>query len=149
MTSRTQSATPLSAQVRSFLEPARFASIATLDADGTPRQSVIWYLLEGDTLVVNSKVGRRWPANLRRDPRLAMSVVDSTDGYRWIGLVGVVEAVIDGREAALADIAAMARRYYPLDPAHAEEMIERTFRPQHRISFRIRILDVHDHLEDD
>jgi PPOX class probable F420-dependent enzyme len=139
----------LSPPVRAFLEAPRFASIATLDPDGTPRQSVVWYLLEGDTLVVNSKVGRRWPANLRRDPRLALSVVDSADGYSWIGLVGVVEAVIDGGEAALADISAMARRYYPHDPAHAEEMIERTFRPQHRISFRIRIVDVHDHLEDD
>lgn len=134
--------------VRAFLEAPRFASIATLDPDGTPRQSVVWYLLEGDTLVVNSKVGRRWPANLVRDPRIAVSVVDAADGYSWIGMTGSVE-VIDDPEQALADISAMARRYYPHDPDHAEAMIERTFRPQPRISFRIRLHDVHDHLEDD
>src|SRR5829696_9188170 len=73
-------------RVRAFLEPPRFASLATLDADGTPRQTVVWYLLDGDDLVVNSLVGRRWPANLLRDARVALSVVDQANGYRWIGL---------------------------------------------------------------
>ncbi len=139
---------PLSPAVRAFLDRPRFASLATLDPDGGPRQSVVWYLLERDSLVVNSKVGRRWPANLLRDPRVAVSVVDAADGYSWIGLTGTVE-VIDDPVQALADISAMAHRYYRHDPDHAEEMIERTFRPQRRISFRIRIDDVHDHLEDD
>jgi PPOX class probable F420-dependent enzyme len=135
--------------IRAFLEPPRFASIATLDPDGTPRQAVVWYLLEGDELVINSKVGRRWPANLQRDPRVALSVVDQADGYSWVGLVGHVAQVIDEPEAALADISAMARRYYPHDPGHAEDLIERTFRPNRRISFLIVIDEIHDHLEDD
>jgi PPOX class probable F420-dependent enzyme len=144
-----RSSSALSPRVRAFLEPPRFASLATLDADGTPRQSVVWYLLDGDALIVNSKIGRRWPANLRRDPRVAVSVVDPADGYSWLGISGRVEAVEEDPERALADIAAMARRYHPDDPAKAERMIERTFRPQRRISFRIAIHDVHDHLEDD
>ncbi len=148
MTTDSRQETAVSPAVRAFLEAPRFASIATLDPDGTPRQSVVWYLLEGDTLVINSKVGRRWPSNLLRDPRIAISVVDQADGYVWIGLTGSVE-VIDDRERALADISAMARRYYPHDPEHAEAMIERTFRPQPRISFRVRVHEVHDHLEDD
>jgi PPOX class probable F420-dependent enzyme len=142
------SASPaLAAAVRAFLEPPRFASLATLDPDGTPRQSVVWYLLDGDHLVVNSKIGRRWPANLVRDPRVAISVVDQADGYSWVGLSGRVVEVEEDRDRALADIAAMARRYH--DAAKAERMIERTFRPQRRISFRIAIHEVHDHLEDD
>lgn len=142
-------ATDLSPRVRAFLEAPRFASIATLDPDGMPRQSVVWYLLEGDSLVINSKVGRRWPANLVRDPRIAASVIDPDDGYSWIGLTGAVVEVVDDPAQALADISAMARRYYPHDPAHAEDLIARTFRPQRRISFRIAIDGVHDHLEDD
>jgi PPOX class probable F420-dependent enzyme len=136
----------LTPRVRAFLEAPRFASIATIDPDGMPRQSVVWYLLEGDTLVINSKVGRRWPANLQRDPRIAVSVVDEEDGYNWIGLTGAVE-VVDDQEQAQADIAAMARRYYPDDPAHAEDLIERSFRPARRISFRIAIRDLHARLE--
>jgi PPOX class probable F420-dependent enzyme len=145
MTTRT--ATPVLAdRVRAFLEAPRFASIATLDDDGSPRQGVVWYLLEGDTLVVNSKVGRRWPANLLRDRRVAVSVIDTDDGYRWIGLTGRVD-VVDDPEQAQADIAAMARRYYPNDPAQAERLIERRFRSQRRISFRIHVDEVHDHLD--
>lgn len=134
--------------VRRFLEPPRFASIATLDPDGTPRPSVVWYLLEGDTIVINSRVGRRWPTNLVRDPRLGLSVIDVEDGYRWVGIVGRVE-VVDDPDQALADISAMARRYHADDPARADRMIERTFRPQRRISFRLRLEAVHDHLEDE
>jgi PPOX class probable F420-dependent enzyme len=132
--------------LRAFLEEPRFASIATIDPDGAPRQSVVWYLLEGDTLVINSRVGRRWPTNLLRDPRIAVSIVDPEDGYRWLGLTGRVE-VMDDPDAAFADISAMARRYHADDPAHADDMIERTFRPQRRISFRIRPEEVHDHLD--
>jgi PPOX class probable F420-dependent enzyme len=145
MTSPTAT-TLLTPNVRAFLDAARFASLATLDADGQPRQSVVWYLLDGDELVVNSKVGRRWPANLVRDPRVAISIVDVEDGYRWLGLTGHVE-VVDDPERALADIAAMARLYHADDPRHAEDMIERTFRRQRRISFRIHLDEVHDHLD--
>ena len=143
MTTRTSTLAP---RVRAFLEPPRFASIATLDEDGRPRQGVVWYLLEGDTLVINSKVGRRWPANLVRDPRIAVSVIDAEDGYRWVGATGTVE-VVDDPEQAQADIAAMARRYHHANPGKAERMIERTFRPQRRISFRIHLDEVHDHLD--
>jgi PPOX class probable F420-dependent enzyme len=138
--------TTLSAHVRAFLDAPRFASIATVDEDGGPRQGVVWYLLEGDTLVINSRVGRRWPSNLVRDQRIAVSVIDTADGYRWLGLTGRVE-VVDDPEQAQADIAAMARRYHHADPARAERMIERTFRPQRRISFRIHLEEIHDHLD--
>lgn len=138
--------TLLSEAVRAFLEAPRFASISTVDPDGQPRQSVVWYLLEDDTLVINSRVGRRWPTNLLRDNRIALSVIDVEDGYRWLGLIGHVE-VIDDADQGLADISAMARRYYPHDPRHAKSLIERTFRPQRRISFRIHVDEVQDHLE--
>ena len=62
--------------VRAFLDDVRFATIATIDPDGTPRQAVIWYTLDGDEIVINSAVGRRWPTNLLRDPRMSLAVVD-------------------------------------------------------------------------
>ena len=141
------SAAVLPPRVREFLAAPRFASIATLDPDGAPRQSVVWYLLEGDTLVINSRVGRRWPTNLVREPRLAVSIIDRADPYAWIGLTGHVE-VVDDPDQSQADIAAMARLYHRDNPGKAERMIERTFQPQQRISFRIHIDAVHDHLDD-
>ena len=76
--------------VRAFLDDIHFATIATIDPDGTPRQAVIWYTLDGDELVLNSAVGRRWPSNLLRDPRVSISVTDHRDGYRWVGVTGRV-----------------------------------------------------------
>jgi PPOX class probable F420-dependent enzyme len=132
---------------RRFLEQPRFASIATLDADGTPAQAVIWYRLEPDgRILVNSRAGRRWCENLRRDPRVSMSVVDGLDGYRWLGLSGHVDAIVEDVEQAREDIIALAHRYHPEGPTASSIA---TFRRQPRVSFLIRIDAVHDHLEDD
>ena len=72
---------PSGSRVDDFLAaPRRFAILATLDPDGTPRQAVIWYRLDPDgRITVNSAEGRRWPANLRRDPRCSLAVVDGAE----------------------------------------------------------------------
>lgn len=133
-------------RTRTFLTAPHFATIATLDPDGTPRQAVVWYTLDGDDLIINSAVGRRWPSNLVRDPRVAISIADERDGYRWIGLSGSVTVVRD-QATAQADIAAMARRYHADDPESAEALITDRFEAQERISFRLKIGSFHDHLD--
>jgi PPOX class probable F420-dependent enzyme len=132
--------------IRAFIDDIRFATIGTIDPDGAPRQAVVWYTVEGDEIVLNSAVGRRWPTNLLRDPRLAFSVVDGEDGYRWIGLTGLV-TVIDDQAIAQADIAAMARRYHADDPDKAERIIHRQFERQARISFRLHALAATRHFD--
>jgi PPOX class probable F420-dependent enzyme len=136
----------LTDRARGFLADTRFATIATIDPDGSPRQAVIWYRLDGDALVINSAVGRRWPANLVRDGRISVAVTDERDGYRWVGLSGIAEAVED-QPTAQADIAEMARRYHADDPEEAEALIRDRFQRQTRISFRVRVADVHEHLD--
>jgi PPOX class probable F420-dependent enzyme len=139
--------TSLPAKVRAFLDEPRFAAVATTDDDGAPRQAVVWFLLDGDTIVVNSLEGRRWPSNLRRDPRVSIAITDASD-ESWVGLTGVVE-VVDDQAAAQADIAAMARRYGADDPAAAEELIRSRFQTQRRVSFRLRPSGIHDHIDTD
>ena len=133
----------LAPRIRDFVAAPHYASLATADADGSPRQAIVWYRHEGDGLIVNSRVGRRWPTNLLRDPRVYIAVFDEADPLRWVGLLGSAEAVRD-QARAQADIAAMARRYH--DPETAERKI-REFEQQERISFRIRIRAVHEHLD--
>jgi PPOX class probable F420-dependent enzyme len=135
-------------RIRAFIDAPRFASIATIDPDGSPRQAVVWYLVRGDEVVINSLDGRRWPANLRRDPRISLTIVDAADGYSWVGLTGEVIEVIDNQPRAQADIATMARLYHADEPAEAEDLIANRFQKQHRVSFQIRISGFHDHLED-
>jgi PPOX class probable F420-dependent enzyme len=146
MTETTATASPLTPAIREFVAETRFTSIATLDPDGAPRQAVVWYRLDGDEIVLNSAVGRRWPANLVRDGRISLAVL-AGDGYSWVGLTGMATPVTD-QPTAQADIAEMARRYHADDPAKAERLITNRFRRQERISFRVRIVAVHDHLED-
>jgi PPOX class probable F420-dependent enzyme len=129
-----------------FLDAPNFATIATLDPDGAPRQAVIWYTLDGDELVINSAIGRRWPANLLREPLISIAITDRHDGYRWIGFTGRVRVIRD-QPTAQADIAAMARRYHADDRAKAEDLIRDRFERQQRVSFRIAIDDVHEHLD--
>lgn len=138
--------TILPERLRAFLDTNRFATIATVDPDGSPRQAVIWYRLDGDEIVINSKAGRRWPSNLERDQRIAVAVSDQADGYRWVGMTGKV-TVVDDQPTAQADIAEMARRYHADDPAEAERLISDGFQRQRRVSFRIAIDAVHDHLD--
>lgn len=137
---------PIPDYLRAFLDDTRFASIATLDPDGALRPAVIWYTVDGDEIVLNSAVGRRWSSNLVRDPRVAFSVVDHVDGYRWLGIVGVT-TVVDNQAVAQADIAAMARRYHADEPEKAELLIRERFERQARISFRLRASSIADHLE--
>jgi PPOX class probable F420-dependent enzyme len=131
-------------EIRAFLDAPRFATIATTDPDGAPRQAVVWYTLEGDEIVLNSAVGRRWPSNLIRNPRIAFSVIDEVDGYRWIGITGVV-SIVEDQPTAQADIAGMARRYHAGDPDKAERLIQRQFQRQARISFRLRAIGIVNH----
>jgi PPOX class probable F420-dependent enzyme len=136
---------PLPDHIRAFLAEPNFATIATVGADGTPNQAVIWYRFEGDHIVINSAIGRRWPANLLRDPRVSVAVIDRHDGLRWVGFTSQAEAIRD-QPTAQADIAEMARRYHADDPEEGERIIRERFQRQERISFRIDIGAVHDHL---
>lgn len=125
---------PLAPDVREFLETTGLmAVIASINPDGAPHQAAAWYLVEEDGVVVNSKVGRRWPSNLMRDHRASFIVVD---GYRWVSIRGDVE-VIREQSRAHADIDAMARRYHPDDPAAAEEQV-RQFESEDRVTFVLR-----------
>ena len=134
----------LSDHVRQFLERPLYPSLATVGQDGTPHQAVIWYRLEPDgRILVNSRSPRRWPDELRRDRRASLAFTDHEDPLRWVGVQAAVEEVIDDVAIAREDIVALALRY-----DEADEVSVAAFRTQQRISFRLRIVAVHDHLED-
>jgi len=130
-----------SPDIRAFLDAPRFAVVATINPDGSSLQAVAWYLIEGDSVVFNSKVGRRWPSNLVRDPRVAFTIAD---GYSYVELRGRVE-IDDDPERGVAMIVALARRYEK-DPAKLDEQIA-MFRTQRRVTFRLRIDGILEHFE--
>ena len=100
-------ATTLSEQARAFLSEKRFGVLATINKDGTPQLTTMWYLLEGDTIMMNTKVGRLKERNMRRDPRISVCFEDE---YYYITISGTVE-MLDDPEIAQRDIARLAIRY--------------------------------------
>src|SRR5438874_13786802 len=84
--------TTLSEKARAFLNEIRFAVLATINSDGTPQLTTMWYLLEEDTIVMNTKAGRIKERNMRRDPRIAICV---EDGYKYVTISGIVEMIDD------------------------------------------------------
>ena len=126
--------TELSAAQRTFLEQNRFAVVGTKNPDGSPHLAVMWYLLDGDDIVVNSAQGRIKDRNLAADPRMSVLV---EDGYRWIRIDGRAKIEHD-QKIAQADIRRLAARYYE-DERRVEESVKNNFGKQHRITYRLPI----------
>lgn len=125
---------------RAFLDEKRFAVLATLNADGSIQQTTMWYLLEGDTIVMNTKVGRLKERNLRRDPRISICV---EDGYRYVTISGTAE-LIDDPEIAQRDIHRLAMRYHG-DEKAAQQMAEQ-FSKEQRVTVHLKCERVHEYL---
>jgi PPOX class probable F420-dependent enzyme len=106
--------------IRTFLDRPRFGTISTIDADGAPFSAVVWYALEGDSIIVNTAGGRRWPANLRRDPRCSFMVEDR---YDYVQILGRVQ-IDDDQERGQAQLQRVAAKYLT-DPALLASTIAR------------------------
>lgn len=119
---------------RAFLEEKRFAVVGTRNPDGSPHLAVMWYLLDGEDIVVNSAQGRRKDRNLAADPRMSVLI---EDGYRWIRIDGRA-AIEHDQTIAHADIRRLASRYYE-DERKVEEGMKNNFSKQHRITYRLPI----------
>jgi PPOX class probable F420-dependent enzyme len=108
----------LTPAVRAFLEERRFAVVASIREDGLPHQTVMWYALRGDTILLNEGRARTRSRHLRRDPRLSVCIEDEA---RYITLTGTCELQSDDQSAALADIVALASRYEGEEQGRAYE----------------------------
>jgi len=131
----------LSEDQRTFLEARHFSVLGTLNAYGAPHLTIMWYLLDGDEIVFNTKAGRNKDTNLDRDPRVSLLVYDE-GGYKYIRIDGKVRTITDP-EIAQADIRRLAERYNS-DPAAVEGAVAR-FRTEERISYRLPTTRVYDY----
>ncbi|HYP41159.1 MAG TPA: PPOX class F420-dependent oxidoreductase [Chloroflexia bacterium] len=128
-------------KVRKFLEEKRFAVVATAGKDGMPRQTVMWYELQGDRIMMNTAVGRLKEKNLARDPRVSFCVEDE---YKYVTITGRAAELDYDTERSQADIRALAIRYHGQEKS--EEMSRDLFSKQARVTFYMTIEDVDTHL---
>lgn len=129
----------LAPEVREFLNQRRFAVLATINADGSPQQSVMWYLLDGDTILMNTRRGRVKYWNLQRDNRASICIEDEA---RYVTITGRIE-MIDDPATAQADIERLATRYD--GPEEAARQMRESFSKQTRVSLKLSIDDIDAH----
>jgi len=95
-----------------LLRGKNFAHLATLNEDGTAQVTPLWIDADDEGhVLVNSAVGRKKDRNIRRDPRVTVSVHAQDDPYTWISINGTVVSIETGDEAE-AHIDLLHQRYY-------------------------------------
>lgn len=123
----------LSERARAFLREKRFAVLATVNRDGTPQLTTMWYLLEEDgTILMNTKVGRLKERNMRRDPRVSICV---PDGYDYVTIKGRVE-MIDDPQISQRDIHRLSARYHGEEKA--QRQMENQFSKERRVTLHLK-----------
>lgn len=86
----------LTDEQRDFLANPYVGTVTTLRSDGSPHNTVVWVDVDGDTVLFNTAEGRAKPRHLRRDPRVALTVVDPQNPFRWLSVSGTAELTQDG-----------------------------------------------------
>lgn len=123
----------LSARARAYLRELRFAVLATINQDGTPQLTTMWYILEDDgTITMNTKIGRAKERNMRRDSRISICI---EDGYKFVTINGTVE-MIDDQKIAQHDIYRLSARYH--GEAKARRQMEEQFSKETRVTLRLQ-----------
>ena len=91
---------------RDILTGNNFAHVATLTRSGGPQVTPVWIDLDGDTVVFNTAEGRAKQRNLDRDGRVALSIQDVQNPYRYLQIRGrVIEKTHAGADAHIDRLA--------------------------------------------
>jgi PPOX class probable F420-dependent enzyme len=91
-----------------------FATVATIQPDGSPQLSITWLTRDGDDLLVSTTIGRRKEKNLRADPRITVMINPANAPYTYAEVRGSVTMTTEGGQEL---IDALSRKYTGKDYA--------------------------------
>jgi PPOX class probable F420-dependent enzyme len=98
---------------RLLAEGQNFALLATANKDGSPQVTPVWIDFDGTYVLVNSEQRRRKTRNVKRNPRVAVTILEPGNPYQYMEIRGrVAEVTTDG---AAAHIDKMAKKYLGQD----------------------------------
>ena len=104
---------PMALGLQQLLREPVFCQVATLLADGSPHLTQVWVGTDGEHILVNTYEGSQKLRNIRRDPRVAINVVDPANAWRLAHVRGrVVDITHDGADAHIDEL---ARKYLGVD----------------------------------
>jgi PPOX class probable F420-dependent enzyme len=95
-----------------LLLDTNLGALATLRPDGATHVTPLWVDWDGESVVINTALGRLKERHMRRDPRVSVLVVDRTNPQRYVSVSG--EATLE-TEGAEQHIDKMAKKYLGLD----------------------------------
>ena len=95
----------LTAQQQDFLKNPYVGVVTTLRADGSPHSTVVWVDVDDNGVSFNTAHGRVKPNNLARDPRVALTVVDPADPYKWVSVSGKATLTDEGADGQIDNLA--------------------------------------------
>ena len=90
-----------------------FASLATVNADGTPQVTPVWFDWDGRHIRVNTARGRVKDKNLQRTPAVSLAIMDPDNPYRYVQIKDRVASVTE--TGADAHIDSLAKKYLGQD----------------------------------
>ena len=93
-----------------LLERPLLAVLSTIMPDGSPQATPLWFDTDGSYIRINSAKGRTKDLNMRRDPRVALVIVDDANPYRYVQIRGRVVKFIEG-DVAREHINQLSQRY--------------------------------------
>ena len=100
----------LTQKARELIEEPNFGFLATVMEDGSPQVSPVCVDLENGYVRFNTATGRVKDRNIRRDPRVAISVADRNNQYSKVDIRGRVVDIVEGDEAE-RHIDSLAKKY--------------------------------------
>jgi PPOX class probable F420-dependent enzyme len=86
---------PLSETALQLVDGKNYAVLATVNPDGSPQTSVVWVGRDGEDLLFSTVEGRVKHRNMLRDPRVSVTVIDSSDPENYVELRGRVSMTPD------------------------------------------------------
>ena len=95
--------------VQQILQGKSFAHLATIGVNGDPQTSPMWFLWDGEHIKFTHTTTRTKYENIKRDPRVSVSITDEHDPYIYAEFRGVVERIEEDPEGAFYDT--LAKRY--------------------------------------
>jgi PPOX class probable F420-dependent enzyme len=102
-------------------EKKPLANLATLQPDGSPQVTPVWFDYTNGMIRVNTAKGRVKARNMSVGSHVAMSIVDPDNDYRYIQIRGTVTG--ETTDGADAHIDSLAKKYLGKDvyPWHSEK----------------------------
>ena len=90
-----------------------FAHLATIMPDGSPQVTPVWFDYVGGKIRVNTAKGRVKARNMAEGARVALSILDPDNAYRYLQVRGTVTRVTE--DGAVAHIDGLAKKYMGKD----------------------------------